>query len=52
MRNETAVQLTYRFSFARSALYVQPDLQYIMRPDGTGQIPNVLAIGAQVDVNF
>ncbi|HKQ39886.1 MAG TPA: carbohydrate porin [Verrucomicrobiae bacterium] len=51
-RRETAVELTYRFSFAKSALYVQPDLQYIIRPGGTGQISNALVLGAQVGVNF
>lgn len=51
-RRETAVELTYRFSFAKSALYFQPDLQYIIRPGGTGRLPNAFVIGAQVGVNF
>jgi porin len=51
-QRETAVELTYRFSFAKSALYVQPDLQYIIHPGGTGRIPNALVLGAQVGVNF
>jgi porin len=34
------------------AILFQPDLQYIIRPGGTGQIPNALVLGAEVGVNF
>ena len=51
-QHETVVEFTYRFAFLRSALYFQPDLQYIIRLGGTGRIPNALALGAQVGVNF
>jgi hypothetical protein len=51
-QHETVVEFTYRFAFIRSALYFRPDLQYIIRPGGTGRIPNALALGAQVGVNF
>jgi len=50
--HETVVELTYRVAFLRSALYIQPDLQYIIRPGGTGRIPDALTLGAQVGVNF
>jgi porin len=51
-RHETAVELTYRFALFKSALYFQPDLQYIIRPGGTGRIPDALVLGTQVGVNF
>jgi len=49
---ETAVELTYRLALLKSALYFQPDLQYVFRPGGAGQIPDALVLGAQVAVNF
>src|SRR5215831_3227761 len=50
--HETAMELTYRLALLRSALYLQPDLQYVFRPGGTGRIPDALVLGAQVAVNF
>jgi porin len=50
--DETVVELTYRLVLLKSALYFQPDLQYVFRPGGTGGIPDALALGAQVGVNF
>ena len=50
--HETVFELTYRLALLKSALYLQPDLQYIFRPDGTGRIPDALVLGAQVGVNF
>ncbi len=49
---ETAVELTYRLALLKSALYFQPDLQYVFRPGGTGRIPDALVLGAQLGVNF
>src|SRR5215475_3094030 len=49
---ETALELTYRLALLKSALYFQPDLQYIFRPGVTGRIPDALVLGAQVAVNF
>jgi porin len=31
---------------------VQPDLQYIIRPGGTGNIPDAFVLGAQIGVSF
>lgn len=31
---------------------IQPDLQYIIRPGGTGNIDNALVVGAKVTVQF
>jgi len=50
--HETVMELTYRLALFKSALYVQPDLQYVFRPGGTGRIPDALVLGAQVAVNF
>jgi porin len=51
-RNETALELTYRFQFQGNALFLQPDLQYIIRPGGTGRISNAFVGGVRVGVNF
>ena len=50
--HETVVELTYRLALLKSALYFQPDLQYVFRPGGTGRISDALVLGAQVAVNF
>jgi len=50
--HETVVELTYRLALLKSALFFQPDLQYVFRPGGTGRIPDALVLGAQVGVNF
>ncbi len=50
--HETVIELTYRFSFRKGALFIQPDFQYIFRPGGTGQIENALVLGAQVGIHF
>jgi porin len=49
---ETALELTYRFRFLGDALFFQPDLQYIIRPGGTGRIPDAFVVGFQSGVNF
>jgi len=51
-QHETVVELTYRLAFLNSAVFFQPDLQYIIRPGGTGRIPDAPVLGAQVAVNF
>ncbi len=51
-RYETALELTYRFRFLGDALFFQPDLQYIIRPGGTGRIPDAFVVGFQSGVNF
>jgi porin len=51
-RHETVIELTYRVALLNSALYLQPDLQYIIQPGGTGRLPDALVLGAQVAVNF
>jgi porin len=44
---EVALELTYIIQ-ARRWLQVQPDLQYIIKPGGTGKIPNALVLGFQL----
>jgi porin len=46
------LELTYRLALRKGAVYIQPDLQYVFRPGGTGRIQDALVIGAQVAINF
>jgi porin len=50
--HERVVELTYRFGLRNSALIIQPDFQYIIRPGGTGRMANAVVLGAQFGVNF
>ena len=45
------LELTYGCA-VRPGLLLQPDLQYIINPGGNKAIPNALAIGVNVVVNF
>jgi porin len=49
---ETVLELTYRAYFRESAVFVQPDVQYVINPGGSGKIDNALVLGCQVGVNF
>jgi porin len=51
-RHETALELTYGFRFLGGALILQADVQYIIRPGGTGQIPEAFVGGFRTGVNF
>lgn len=44
---EVALELTYIVQATRW-LQVQPDLQYIINPGGTGKLPNALVLGFQL----
>jgi carbohydrate-selective porin OprB len=46
------IELTYRFDLLKGALFIQPDLQYIIHPGGTSQFNNALVLGAQLGINF
>ncbi len=48
---EMALEVGYRVQVNRF-FYVQPDVQYIVQPGGTGSIPNALVLGAQIGVTF
>jgi porin len=49
---ETVLEWSYTFRFRNGAFFFEPDIQYIIRPGGTGHIPNALVVGAQVGINF
>ena len=51
-QEETVLEWNYTFRFRNGAFFFEPDMQYIIRPGGTGQIPNALVVGAQVGWNF
>ncbi len=40
------------FTSARAPLFFQPDLQYVIRPGGTGKIDDALVAGCQIGINF
>lgn len=48
---ETVLEWTYRY-YISNFFYIQPDLQYIIRPGATGQIDDALVLGAQISVTF
>ncbi len=48
---EMALEWGYRVQVS-DFIYLQPDVQYIIQPGGTGSIPNALVLGAQIGVSF
>jgi porin len=48
---ELVLEWGYRVQLSEFA-YVQPDVQWVMNPGGTGRIPNALVLGAQMGVTF
>jgi len=50
--HETVLEWTYRLYFCKSSIFFQPDIQYVIRPGGTGKIDNALVLGCQMGVNF
>jgi porin len=50
--HERVVELSYRFDLRKGAYFIQPDFQYIVRPGGTGRLPNAAVFGAQFGINF
>ena len=48
---EMVLEWGYRVNFTKFA-YIQPDLQWVINPGGTGRIPNALVLGAQMSVIF
>jgi porin len=48
---ETVIEANYQVNLTRW-LAITPDLQYIIRPSGSGAIGNALVLGAQLAVNF
>jgi porin len=48
---EIALEAGYRVQLSEF-LYLQPNLQWILNPGGTGDIPDALVLGAQIGVTF
>jgi porin len=48
---ESVIEGGHKFQLSRYA-FLQPDIQWVIRPSGTGQIPNALVIGAEMGVIF
>ncbi|MGE9295057.1 MAG: carbohydrate porin [Puniceicoccales bacterium] len=48
---EAALELGYRCNIT-DYFYVQPNIQYVMNPGGTGRIDDALVLGAQIEVDF
>jgi porin len=49
--SEKVFELAHRFQIKKWA-YFQPDIQWVIDPGGTGRIPNVVVIGAQMGLTF
>jgi porin len=49
--SEKVVELGHRFQLTRWS-YFQPDIQIVIDPGGTGDIPNAVVLGAQMGVTF
>lgn len=48
---ELVFECNYKIQISKFAFF-QPDLQWVVNPGGTGNIPNALVIGAQMGVTF
>ncbi|HLB33677.1 MAG TPA: carbohydrate porin, partial [Chthoniobacterales bacterium] len=48
---ELVYEFGYRINMTKFA-YIQPDLQWVINPKGTGNIPNAVVLGAQMGVVF
>ena len=48
---EWIFELGYRLQLTKFA-YVQPDIQYVVRPGGTGDIPDATVVGMQFGVSL
>ncbi|UHQ19399.1 carbohydrate porin [Lysobacter sp. KIS68-7] len=50
--HEDVAEFTYRLDIQEGAVFVQPDLQYVLHPGGTDEVKNALVWGVQVGINF
>ncbi|MEY2493907.1 MAG: porin [Verrucomicrobiota bacterium] len=50
-KSEKVIEIAHRFQLTPWS-YFQPDIQYVIDPGGTGDIPNALVIGAQMGFTF
>jgi porin len=49
--SEKVIEFAHRFQLTKWS-YFQPDIQWVIDPGGTGDIPNAVVIGAQMGVTF
>jgi porin len=50
--DETVLEWTYRVYYSKRAVFVQPDLQYVINPGATGKYSDALVLGARIGINF
>jgi porin len=50
-RYEAAIEAAHRIQFTKFA-FVEPDVQWVIRPAGTGKIPNAVVIGFEAGLTF
>jgi len=48
---EAVIESGYRIQLTKFA-FIQPDIQWVIRPSGTGRIPDALVIGAEMGITF
>ncbi len=48
---ESVLEFGHRIQLTKFA-FLQPDLQWVIRPNGTGRIPGALVIGAEFGFTF
>ena len=48
---ETVLEINYQITFNRW-LSITPDVQYVIRPNGSSAIRNAFVLGTQVAINF
>lgn len=48
---EAVLELNHKFMLGRGIAF-QPDVQYVIRPTGTGLVDDALAVGAKLSVDF
>jgi porin len=48
---ESVIEIAHRIQLSKFA-YIQPDVQFVSRPGGTGLISDAVVIGAQVGLSF
>ena len=50
--HESVIEVSYRFRFDKNSLFIQPNIQYVINPGGTGKYNDALVLGCQAGVNF
>jgi porin len=48
---ESVIEGGHRFQLSKFA-FLQPDIQWVINPSGTGKIPNALVMGAEMGITF